>query len=152
MKILTVQDIQRSLAEKQTRQFETFEKILNLCFKQIGKTVTLNRNVCLFEVPEFMLGHPTYSLERCVVYLFEKVRQNGFNVVFFFPRILQISWNAEVDNTKKILGNPVQYLQPLEAPIKSLEFLDTSKQPDNKQKFKSITEFKPSGKFTLNLT
>lgn len=170
MGIITVQDIHRSMNHRKEKQNEIFFRILGHCFKKIEKAVLLKHNFCYFEVPEFLLGFPTYSINECIVYLQSKLSTNGFSTIYYFPRIIQISWNVEHsvrqefhDNRDSFKGIRVSS-DSSDAECRRLNIksetkqLMTSNQSScrNKPKlpvaFKSINDLQLSGRFVLDLT
>lgn len=212
MKHLSIHDIVNVIQKKNERRLASFEKILLLITARIKQCVNINMYSCLYEVPEYLLGHPTYDLNECLTYIIEKLQKNGFYVDYYFPRVLHISWNNPA--VPKLPSNPtvlapratIQHYdqksdtirekayvkavapslppppaplelthtpttemsrdeiepaqehhsptmalpQPILAPIKKPVALKPKKTTTyNKTKVRSITEFKPSGRFVL---
>lgn len=141
VKSISILDIIKTINGKAEKKREVYDKILDKCFRKIEQTVKLNHLFCMFEVPEFILGYPIFSLNDCISYVLEKLRNNGFHVQYVFPKFIYISWN--VPNNKLQTNMTPQQL------ITYAEPKNPKKQPKT---FKSITTFKPSGKFVLNLS
>lgn len=167
---LSVQDVHHTLAKRKLRQYESFERVLELCFKKIRRFTDIEKTFCLYEVPEFIVSYPLYDLNECILYIIDKLQLQGFKVQYIFPNVLKIDWGvgpttvlpspqqmAEVD--VKLLANK-QIASHLSSVPKTLTYEPAVQQPtskiDRKQKqnqfIKSIADFKPSGKFVLDLT
>ena len=94
VKSISIHDVIKTINGKAEKKREVYDKILDKCFRKIEQTVKLNHLFCLFEVPEFILGFPLYSLNDCISYVLEKLRDNGFHVQYLFPKFIYISWNV----------------------------------------------------------
>lgn len=105
MKHLSVHDIMRTFEQKNEKKKQCFEKILELCYKRIEKSVSLSKFACLYEIPEFLLGYPLYDLNESVVYMLQQLQKNGFIVRYFFPRVLHISWETQEIKDKNLNDN-----------------------------------------------
>jgi hypothetical protein len=150
MSYLNIKDIEAIKKKKEHRQNESFEVILDACFKQIRKRVEIfpEESVMFFDVPDFMLGYPLYKLEDCLKYVIDKLIRNGYHVKYIFPRVLCISWNISSDKNNK------EYLQlnkpdddsskQIYSPIKR-QTINTTKT------VKSKLNTTKTGKFILNL-
>jgi hypothetical protein len=143
MSYLNIKDIAAIKKHKKTRQNESFEVILDNCFKQIKKRVELfpNENVMFFDVPDFMLGYPLYKLEDCLHYIIAKLKDNGYKVQYIFPRILCISWNIPETSDKLLEDQSV-----------SLKNNTSSTTKTKRVNAKTRINTNKSGKFILNLT
>jgi hypothetical protein len=152
MSYLNIKDIEAIRQKKIHKQNESFEVILDSCFKQIRKRVELfpDVNVMFFDVPDFMLGYPLYKLEDCLKYVIGKIMSNGYNVKYIFPRVLCISWNNDTDKNKK------DYLQ-LDTPVvktacETPKVVNVQKSvASNVKSVKSKLNTTKTGKFILNL-
>ncbi len=89
----------------------TFNKLLNRIHTRI-KTISrqkINDAFCWFHVPEIIYGSPKYNHGECIAYLIDCLTENGFQVKFYAPNILFISWDHWVpsyvrDEIKKKTG------------------------------------------------
>ena len=134
-------NIQKALEEKKKKRHEIFNIILKKCSTFIEKNVAFNNYSCFYQVPEFMIGYPLYSLEECVQYIQQELIGNGFYIKYFLPNILYISWN------------PIETSNPSRN-RKTIEHTNINinkSEKTNKKFVKSISNYKPSGKFVLNL-
>lgn len=89
-----------NLDELKQRQDQTiehrkqiFDKILQTCHNKIKKyNNDLKRQNCLFTVPPFILGFPTYNHQEVINYLIISLRDNGLYVEWMPPDVIYISW------------------------------------------------------------
>ena len=157
------------LYEKKRQQdlnnLEIFNKVLNKIHQKIKKTSTLFKDVtfCWYIVPEIMLGIPNYDQGQCIGYVVEKLRTNGFNIRYFHPNTLLISWNHWVpnyvrDEIKKRLnknvdgyGNLIEEKSSNEDEDDNIFNMKNTIVEKNKDKgYKSTNSYKPTGKFIYN--
>jgi hypothetical protein len=148
MKTITLRDIQQTYNKKKQAKEESFEKVLEQCYRKISRIVQQKYELFVFyEVPECVLGYPLYNVDECLSYAKTHLEQNGFLVKYFFPNILYISWNqAEIEKAK---------LQTEMQTISHFNKLLTSDVPEQKKtrQPKSVTHAKLPAKkrLTLNL-
>lgn len=162
------------LYEKKRRQdlnnLELFNKILNKIHQKIKKTSTLFKDIqhCWFVIPEVMLGIPKYDQGQCIGYVVEKLRENGFNIRYFHPNTILISWNhwipsyvrteikkktnKNIDGYGNIIENNKQDSETNddEKNIFDLKSNKSNEKTDKNQEYKSTDSYKPSGKFIYN--
>lgn len=139
MKHLNVRELNLAIHKKQEKRKASFEKVLQQCYSRIQGFADKEHKHCFYEVPEFIIGFPLYDISECVTYISEVLGKNGFSISYYFPRVLYISWGSEEKKTKQ-MGKTMQASVKTIQHKKSSEFLD------------SVKEFRPSGKFVLNLT
>lgn len=84
--------------KREERKKITFEKIYNVIEKKIILASTGDYYYTWYQIPEFLVGLPMYSIDECQKYIQEKLIANGFDTEFFLPNILLIKW---FDKTKK---------------------------------------------------
>ena len=73
-------------------KIKTFTKIYNRIEKKIQLASASNFYYCWYEIPEFFLGLPIYSLEDCKEFIEKKFEDNGFKTKYYEPNILMITW------------------------------------------------------------
>lgn len=83
--------------EREKRKKITFDKIYLVIEKKIILASTGDYYYTWYQIPEFLVGLPMYSVDECQKYIQEKLKMNGFNTEFFLPNILLIKW---FDKTK----------------------------------------------------
>ena len=83
--------------EREERKKITFEKIYSVIEKKIVLASAGDYYYTWYQIPEFLVGLPMYSVDECQKYIQEKLKTNGFDTEFFLPNILLIKW---FDKTK----------------------------------------------------
>jgi hypothetical protein len=76
-------------------QLALFQKILNRVHVRIKTTSKQKKNehFCWFIIPEVIIGVPKYDQAACIAYIMDKLQENGFNIRYFHPNTILISWN-----------------------------------------------------------
>lgn len=95
--MIKANDLIKKQKEVEDRKNKTYDKIYNFVEKKISRASSGNFYHTWYEIPEFVVGLPTYSLPYCRKYIQDKLTKNGFKTEFFMPNILLIKWN-EVTN------------------------------------------------------
>lgn len=90
--MLSVYDLYCTRKKDNKRNQETFDSILNKCCVVIKKANNLGENMCIYEIPTFILGKPTYDLNNCVRYIIKKLKKNDFNIMLVSNNIILITW------------------------------------------------------------
>ena len=167
---IDLDDLYEKKRQQDLNNLELFNKILNKIHQKIKKTSTLFKDIqhCWFVIPEVMLGIPKYDQGQCIGYIVEKLRENGFNIRYFHPNTILISWNhwipsyVRTEIKKKTNKNIDGYGNIIEDKKdenehddedKNIFDLKTNKSNDKQSKnlqYKSTDSYKPSGKFIYN--
>jgi hypothetical protein len=71
-----------------------YNKVLKRVHIRIRHSANLNqgRTECVYLIPDFMLGVPTYNVKDCIVFVITSLCKNGFRVNYTHPNLLHISW------------------------------------------------------------
>ncbi len=83
------------IIEQQKREkikIETFKKVYATIEKKIVLASASNYYYVWYEVPEFILGLPTYNLSDCIDYVKNKLTENQFEYSVYIPNIILIKW------------------------------------------------------------
>ncbi len=78
--------------EREDKKKETFEKIFVHIEKKIVTASASDYYYTWYQIPEFLVGLPMYSVSECQVYIQKKLKSNGFNTEFFEPNLIYIKW------------------------------------------------------------
>jgi|UniRef100_A0A6C0BXZ1 hypothetical protein len=92
---MNLDDLYERKRQSDLNNLELFNKILNRVQTKIRQTTNLNKDAtnCWYIIPEVMIGIPKYDQGECIGYIIEKLRDNGFNLRYFHPSTILISWN-----------------------------------------------------------
>jgi hypothetical protein len=85
-------DLIKVQQEKEVRKTDTYYKIYKLVEKKICIASSSNLYYTWYQIPEFFVGLPLYSLSECINYIENKLSKNGFTVEYYEPNILLIKW------------------------------------------------------------
>lgn len=164
---INIDDLYEPKKINDLNQLALFQKILNRVHVRIKTTSKQQKNeqYCWFIIPEVIIGVPRYDQAGCIAYIMDKLKENGFNIRYFHPNTILISWNHWVptyvrNELKKKTGIIVNEFgvkideqnqkEDLKLGIESNEIVLNTKhnsQPNNKnnKKFTPITAYKPMG-------
>jgi len=78
--------------ERELRKLLTFEKIYSRVEKTINSASLGNFFYTWYEIPEFIVGLPLYSLPDCIAYIQNKLLENNFNSNLIGSNVLIITW------------------------------------------------------------
>ena len=158
---LNIDELYNKKQEKDLKQLELFNKILNRIHVKIKTTakITNDQLFCWFVVPEIIIGVPRFNQANCIAYLIDKLQDNKFEVKYYHPNMLFISWAKFVpsyirNEIKKKTGIVLNEMgekveEEKEIPTMPDTFIVDKKKKEKKvdSSFKSINAYKPSGKF-----
>jgi hypothetical protein len=137
-------------------KLELFKKILNRIHVRIKTTArkSIHEKYCWFVVPEVIIGVPKYDQAGCIAYIMNTLQDNGFNIKYYHPNALFISWQHWVpsyvrNEIKKKTGIIIdEYGKKIEEIDETEEEVAQQQQtPQNKnnKKYTPINSYKPSG-------
>jgi hypothetical protein len=169
---ISLDELYEGKQKRDLRILGTFKTILTRVHNQIKLTSRqkVDQQFCWFIVPEFVLGVPSYNNSDCVVYLIEKLQENGFQVKYTHPNLLLISWQHWVPGyvrkeLKKKTGVEVdghgRYVNKLESEpdsdegitigfgrpgrVPQLQPPPAPSEPQAEKTFKDVRSYNPSG-------
>lgn len=89
-------------------KLKTYNNILESVHTKIRTISRMPNNdkSLLFVVPEFVIGVPRFNTRDCIVYLVWNLRNSKFEVQYFNPNLLYISWRKH-DEQYRDERNPI---------------------------------------------
>jgi hypothetical protein len=90
--MVKAEELIKQQKDRENRKVLTFDKIFTLVEKKISLASAGDFYYTWYQVPEFLVGLPMYSLDECQKYIRERLKKNGFDTEFYQPNILFISW------------------------------------------------------------
>ena len=146
-------------------KLELFKKILNRIHVRIKTTARQNieEKFCWFVVPEVIIGIPKYDQAACIAYIMDTLQTNGFQVRYFHPNTIFISWNhwvpsyvrTEIKKKTGIIIN--EYGEKIKDENDKEEDIALEEQGNqniqqikNSKKYTPINSYKPSGKLVYS--
>ncbi len=107
MSRLNIQDLFHTSNLKESRERERFDEVLRMIHQRIINQSKKNITYCTYTVPKFILGTPIYDFKKLLKYLVINLKNNEFDLVYFKPNILLISWEnkGNTNNTNNTNTN-----------------------------------------------
>lgn len=105
--IPTIDSLHKDKSAKEKSKNEIYIVVLNKCTEKIVYTNKhTDKTFIIFEVPQVMIGYPTYDMKSCILYLINKLSKHGYLIEFVDPFYLYIDWATSnpraVEHSKKI--------------------------------------------------
>lgn len=164
---INIDELYEKKRQLDVSKLELFKKILNRIHVRIKTTARQNINdkFCWFVVPEVIIGIPKYDQAACIAYIMDTLQTNGFQVRYFHPNTIFISWNHWVPSyvrteIKKKTGIVInEYGEKIkdenekddEDDLEEQNMKNTDiQQIKNSKKYTPINSYKPSGKLVYS--
>jgi hypothetical protein len=90
--IRKIQEIEN--ARKKVKK-EIYKKIFDQFSRKIQVCVDTYQKQTFLEVPSFVLGYPSYDIEKAAEYLKRQLVLSGFRVTLVSPIVFNVSWYTE---------------------------------------------------------
>lgn len=83
-------------------RLKTYNNILEQVHNKIRVIAKMPKNdkALLFTVPEFVVGIPRFNTRDCILYLAWNLRNSNFDVQYYKPNLLWISWQKHEQQYK----------------------------------------------------
>lgn len=137
--MVSINDVKFAMRKKKEQQIKCYLQVLNICHHKIEKYVSYQKSFCMFDVPEFVSGYPLVDVIECIEFVSKQLMQDGFEVMYIFPKFLKISWNVQTEES------PLPRVDP------NVRTITHTVEKGNKCFIKPISDLKPSGNFVLNI-
>jgi hypothetical protein len=165
---INIDELYEKKRQQDVIKLELFKKILNRIHVRIRTTArqSINEKFCWFVVPEIIIGVPKYDQSACIAYIMDTLQTNGFQVRYFHPNTIFISWNHWVPSyvrteIKKKTGIVINEYgekikddtdkdEKLEDTLDSKSNNSDIQQIKNSKKYTPINSYKPSGKLVYS--
>jgi len=161
---INIDELYEKKRQLDVTKLELFKKILNRIHVRIKTTARQNIDdkFCWFVVPEVIIGIPKYDQAACIAYIMDTLQTNGFQVRYFHPNTIFISWNHWVPSyvrteLKKKTGIVInEYGEKIkDENAKNDDDLEEQTNSDiqqikNSKKYTPINSYKPSGKLVYS--
>jgi len=164
---INIDELYEKKRQLDVSKLELFKKILNRIHVRIKTTArhSIDEKFCWFVVPEVIIGVPKYDQAACIAYIMDTLQTNGFQIRYFHPNTIFISWNHWVPSyvrteIKKKTGIVInEYGEKIkdekdDDDDENLEDLNTRssdiQQIKNSKKYTPINSYVPSGKLVYS--
>ena len=136
-KMININELHREQTRKDERRLEIYENILDKVHQKIKLTSrSSDDKFCFFSVPTYVYGLPLFDVNNCIIYLTQKLSDNGFDIRYTHPNLLLISW---YEKPKK---------QPSTSSLTGFQRIDDIRK--RALEYKPITEYKPTNNFVYD--
>ena len=163
---INIDELYEKKRQLDVSKLELFKKILNRIHVRIKTTARQNidEKFCWFVVPEVIIGIPKYDQAACIAYIMDTLQTNGFQIRYFHPNTIFISWNHWVPSyvrteIKKKTGIVInEYGEKIkdekednleDSTLEEMRNTDIQ-QLKNSKKYTPINSYKPSGKLVYS--
>ena len=115
MQHLNIFDLYKAGNDKKANKKNSFTHVLKKAHAKIKLAAEMDHYACFFEVPEYIIGVPMYSLTECITYVVDELKDNGFKVKYMYPKTVYICWDpkvinkSDVENEKNNMANNNNY-------------------------------------------
>lgn len=92
--------LKNSIKHKEKVKKEAFENILKSCINKIEFVGNSGNVDCWYMIPRIVLGYPKYNVLECAKHIESKLKKESFEVIFYEPSLLFISWKNMDFNLK----------------------------------------------------
>lgn len=99
--MLNIFDLNKKRDERELKKYLTYNEVLTRCHARIQFAADKGNTDCVYMVPKFVVGLPTYDIIKCAEYMVDNLRRNGFYVGYTYPNHIYISWKdipSEITN------------------------------------------------------
>ena len=162
---INIDELYEKKRQHDVSKLELFKKILNRIHVRIKTTARQNieEKFCWFVVPEVIIGIPKYDQAACIAYIMDTLQTNGFQIRYFHPNTIFISWNhwvpsyvrTEIKKKTGIIIN--EYGEKIKDENDKEEDITLEEQGNqniqqikNGKKYTPINSYKPSGKLVYS--
>ena len=91
--MVTAGELFKEQKEREEKRKKIFKKVYKLVERRIVEASKINSYQCYYNIPNFVMNVPLYSLEDCRNYIIDKLKKNDFKVELINQNVILISWN-----------------------------------------------------------
>jgi hypothetical protein len=108
MKQLNIFELQNSINKKKQYRTNVYESVLEKCHTKIKHAAIKEKYELYYDVPQYIVGLPLFNINQCIDFMIRNLSDNGFKVLYNFPKMLHISWYppAEQIERKQLKQDP----------------------------------------------
>lgn len=165
---INIDELYEKKRQIDVNKLELFKKILNRIHVRIKTTAkqSTSERSCWYVIPEIIIGVPRYDQGACIAYVMDTLQKNGFQVRYFHPNTIFISWDhwvptyVRTEIKKKTGVNINEYGEKIEdekGDDDDNEYQEVAtkgnpnlEQIKNSKKYTPINSYKPSGKLVYS--
>lgn len=92
--MVTADELVKEQSERNIKRRKYFKKVYKLVERRIVDSSKINLYQCYYDIPNFIINVPIYSLPECREYIVEKLKDNGFKVNIVSDNRIIINWGS----------------------------------------------------------
>lgn len=93
--MLSISNLQAEVQARQSKRFTIYEEVLQKVASRIKyENSKTDSCTCTYKLPVWVFGVPLYNLSACAEYIIRRLQEQFFQVTFYSPNILFISWKS----------------------------------------------------------
>ncbi len=93
--MLTIDEIHKIEKNRNEIKKEIYKKIYEQFSRKIKNSVQLGQKNVILQVPNFLVGYPTYDVPKAAKYLMRQLINGGFSVTILGDRDIHVSWSKK---------------------------------------------------------
>jgi hypothetical protein len=92
---INIDELYDKQKQRDLNKLNLYTKILNRVHVRINSTSRqqVNEKCCWYIIPEMIIGIPKYDNSDCIAFIINKLKENGFAVLYVHPNALFITWS-----------------------------------------------------------
>lgn len=95
MNIPSIHSLHKEKYIKESNKIDIYNIVLNKCVEKIVYTNSnTDKTYIIFEIPKILIGYPNYDMKSCILFVINKLSQNGYLIDFIEPFYLYIDWGS----------------------------------------------------------
>ena len=146
---INIDDLYETKKKNDLNRLDIYNKLLIKIHSKIKIASRLrnNDNFCSYIMPEVLIGYPNYNLSDCLVFIIDRLQNDGFLTRYIHPNLLFISWNHWVpsyvrDEYKKSTGIAIDcYGKPINKEKNIVRFNENIKETKTFNNLKTQNKF-----------
>lgn len=110
--IPSILSLHKEKSSQENSKNHIYSIVLNKCIDKIKYTNKhTDQTYIIFDVPNILIGYPSYNFKSCILFLFNQLSKHGYMIEFIQPCQLYIDWaqknniiysNQEVSSSTKL--------------------------------------------------
>ena len=92
MYMVTAEDLVKEQEQRNIKRRKYFKKIYKLVERRIIDSSKINLYQCYYDIPNFIINVPIYSIDECREYIVNKLKKNGFKIEIVSINRIIIYW------------------------------------------------------------
>jgi len=98
---ISIDDVKKIEKNRKEIKKEIYKKIYDSCSKKIKNAVELGHKQTIIRIPQYLLGYPTYDIEKARNYTERQFVRGGFIVHKISAMDLYVSWNIKTSEPSR---------------------------------------------------